>query len=128
MTVTILRETGARPLEVRTVDNRYFDRRAKCWVFPRSQSKGKRHPRVVMLNDKALEITKRYADQYKTGPIFRNGKGGPWSKSALTQRCERLAGESRQGDCIDVYPLRSKTSAFHDFKNSEHRLVFEPDG
>ena len=93
--LVILRETGARPQEVRTVDNRYFDRRTKCWLFPPSQSKGKRHPRVVLLNAKALEITKRYADKYKTGPIFRNGKGEPWSKTSLTQRCERLSEKTK---------------------------------
>lgn len=98
----VLRETGARPQEVRLVEARYI--KGRCWIFPQSKSKGKRRPRVVLLNDKAFEITQRYAGQYKTGPIFRNAKGMPWSKSALTQRCERLS--EKTGIKIRPYSIR----------------------
>ncbi len=89
--VTILRETGCRVKEARTVETRHFDTENRCWTFPIKSSKGKKENRVVLLNDKAFTITKRWASQYPTGPMFRNRNGTPWDKDLLGHRCRRLS-------------------------------------
>jgi integrase len=78
-------ETGCRPQEIRAVETRHYS--AKCWTFPKEESKGKREKRVVLLSDKAFEICQRLAGQ---GPIFRN-RGKPWTATALGSRCSRLS-------------------------------------
>jgi integrase len=60
-------ETGARPQELTTVEARHFDPRRGRWVFPAEESKGKEHPRVVYLNERALEITRRRMLRYPKG-------------------------------------------------------------
>ncbi|MBX3436800.1 MAG: tyrosine-type recombinase/integrase, partial [Planctomycetaceae bacterium] len=71
----ILRATGCRPFEARTVEARHVDRDAKAWVFEASESKGKRHRRAVPLNDEAWEITQRLMLKHPEGALFRNTKG-----------------------------------------------------
>ena len=50
-------------------------------VFPPSESKGKKHHRVLFLNDAALAIVKRRCEQYPTGMLFRNSCGNAWTKA-----------------------------------------------
>jgi integrase len=88
--VTIMHETGCRPMEARTVEARHFDREGRCWVFPKEEAKGGREPRVVLLNDRAFAIVQRLALKYPHGPLFRNKHGEPWSRNALNSRCQRL--------------------------------------
>jgi integrase len=83
--LTILYETGCRPHEARIVESRHVDLLNRRWVFPVSESKGKRLPRVVYLNDVAFEIVKRRCQQHPAGPIFRNSRGIPWTRNAI--RC-----------------------------------------
>jgi integrase len=70
-------ETGARPQELTRVEKRHVDLVLGRWVFPAQESKGKRLPRVVYLNERALEITRRRCLMHPTGPIFRNDDGTP---------------------------------------------------
>jgi integrase len=88
--VTVMRETGCRPQEARRVEARHFDREGRCWTFPKEEAKGGREARVVLLNDRAFEITQRLALKYPEGPLFRNQRGNPWKKVALLNRCHRL--------------------------------------
>lgn len=102
--ITIMRETGCRPLEARTVEARHFDREGRCWFFPKEESKGGREPRVVLLNDRAFEITQRLALKTPEGPLFRNMHGQPWKKYALNCRCRRL--KKKLGFHICPYAIR----------------------
>jgi integrase len=88
--VVTMRETGCRPQEVRAVEARHFDPKSRCWVFPKEEAKGGREARVVLLNDRAFEITQRLALKYPQGPIFRNRDGKPWTRNALHCRAYRL--------------------------------------
>ena len=56
-------ETGARPQEIRKVTAAHIDLPNARWIFPVSQAKGKRKPRVVYLSERALEITKRLMEK-----------------------------------------------------------------
>jgi integrase len=51
-------ETGCRPQESLRVEARHVDAANQRWVFPKSEAKMKRTPRVVYLTDRALEISR----------------------------------------------------------------------
>jgi len=76
-------ETGARPQEIVAVEARHFDAANARWVFPAEESKGKRFPRVVYLNEAALGITRRLAGLHPEGPLFRNSDGEPWNRHSI---------------------------------------------
>jgi len=88
--LTILWETGCRPQEARTVEARHFDAKRGVWLFERGESKGKRKRRLVVLSDRAKEITARQAKLYPKGAILRNKKGKAWNKNSLNCRFRRL--------------------------------------
>jgi site-specific recombinase XerD len=102
--VEILRHTGARPQEVRIMEARWLDRENRCWQFPRERSKGKRKARVVLLNDRAFEISCRNAATHPQGAMFRNSRGEPWKKKALVDRCRRL--RARLDFYVTPYAIR----------------------
>ena len=88
--LTFLWETGCRPQEARLLEARHCDLKNGVAVFPPSESKGKRHPRVLFLNDAALAIVKRRCEQYPTGMLFRNVCGNAWTKDAIKCRLNRI--------------------------------------
>jgi integrase len=49
--LTVLRETGCRPAEARSVEARHLDREGRRWLFEREESKGKRVRRIVKLTE-----------------------------------------------------------------------------
>lgn len=87
----IMRETGCRPQEARKAEALHWNRDDAAWVFPVDESKGKRESRVVPLNNRATEITRRLALKYPTGPLFRNEDGEPWSRHSINCRFKRLS-------------------------------------
>lgn len=92
--LTVCYETGCRPIEARLVTTAEFDREQRRWYFenPPKKVRGKKRPRIVLLNDGAMAICKRLAAANPTGALFRNErKGVAWTKSALDQACRRLS-------------------------------------
>ena len=87
--LAILRETGCRPLEARTVEAQHV--RDGSWMFSKMDSKGQRYNRVVLLNEFAEETTRRLMVEHPEGPIFRNRSGRPWTKDSLGCRFKRLS-------------------------------------
>jgi integrase len=85
----ILRETGCRPYEARTVCACHV--RKDAWLFAKVDSKGEKYNRLVPLNEIARRITTRLAKQHPTGPLFRNQNGDPWTKDAIVGRFKRLS-------------------------------------
>jgi integrase len=102
--LTVSWETGCRPQESLRVEARHVDLAGGRWMFPASESKNKRTPRVVYLTPKALEITRRLAEEHPSGPLFRNASGGPWTPSATSCRFKRA--KKRVGVKISLYALR----------------------
>jgi integrase len=102
--VNTMRDTGCRPQEIRTVEARHFDKEARCWVFPKEESKGGRESRVVLLNDRAFATCQRLALKYPDGPLFRNKDGNPWKKNAFNCRCKRLT--DKLGFPVCPYAIR----------------------
>ena len=87
--------TGCRPQELLKVSAVHFECDNARWVFPQDQAKGKRAPRIIYLVEEALEITIRRAGAVKEGPIFRNGRGRPWTPDAMNCLFDRV--QSRMG-------------------------------
>jgi integrase len=83
--------TGCRPQEVRHIEARHVFLDKECITFPAAESKGKRYPRTIYLHGYALEITQKLVALYPEGKLFRNNRGGAWTKWALCNRFHRLS-------------------------------------
>jgi len=83
----VLKETGARPLEIRLVEAKHLQAnngRPRLYsAKPFKKTRGKEKPRKIYLTERALAICQEHADKYPTGPLFRNEDGKPWSKNAI---------------------------------------------
>jgi integrase len=102
--LTVTWETGCRPQESLRVEARHVDLAGSRWVFPASESKGKKIPRVVYLTPKALEISKRLILKHPSGPIFRNMDGKPWNPYATNCRFQTV--RRKTGVKYSLYALR----------------------
>jgi integrase len=67
--LTVTWETGCRPQESLRVEGRHVDVAGSRRVFPASESKGKKIPRVVYLTPKALEISQRLMEKHPTTQV-----------------------------------------------------------
>ncbi|WP_339744504.1 tyrosine-type recombinase/integrase [uncultured Rubinisphaera sp.] len=84
-----LYSTGCRPQEARAIEARHvYD---DLIIFPTEESKGKREPRVIFLVPNAKKIIDRLTDDVTEGPIFRNGRGRPWTKDAISCSLQRIS-------------------------------------
>lgn len=96
--LTFLRETGCRPQEARILEARHFDRQRGIFLIPAQEAKGKRHNRIIPLNDAAMAIATRLVLKRPTGPLFRNHQGEPLTKDMIHGR---------------LYPLKKKLGIPH---------------
>jgi integrase len=93
----LMRQTGCRPIEARRAEARHFDRKNRCLVFERHESKGHGgdktvERRVVPLSDTAYEICQRQLKKHPTGPLLLNTHGTPWKAYAMKEWFRRLDG------------------------------------
>jgi len=102
--LTVTWETGCRPQESLRVEARHVDIAGNRWVFPASESKGKKIPRVVYLTPKALEITTRLMGEHPTGALFRNRDGLAWTPYATNCRFRRA--KKKVGVKVSLYAIR----------------------
>jgi integrase/recombinase XerC len=102
--LVFIRETGCRPQEAVAVEARHCELDQRRIVFQPSEAKGKKHPRVIYLNDKALGIVRPLVAKYPEGKILRNAKGKPWNRSMVRQRFLRL--RKKVGGSFCAYHLR----------------------
>ena len=83
-------QTGCRPQESLRVIGEYVDVKNARWVFPQAKSKGKKSPRIIYLNDSAMEISNRLLGEFPTGALFRNAAGRAWNKDAVNCVFDRI--------------------------------------
>lgn len=102
--LTMTWETGCRPQELLRVEARHVDVINSRWVFPASEAKGGRLPRIVYLTPLALEVTKTLVERYPVGPLFRNTDGVPWTPDACNCRFATLRKKLGKRYCL--YALR----------------------
>jgi integrase len=75
-----LHQSGCRPGEIATVTAERFDPAAGVWYV-----RGKTGERAVGLTPQLLELSRKLAARYPTGPLFRNTRGGAWTPKAIDQ-------------------------------------------
>ena len=86
-----LRETGARPGEVRTVTAKHVDLKRGVWVFEEHKTADKtQKPRAVCLTPAMLRLTADLMECHPTGPLFLNSRGKPWTVNAVRCRMRNL--------------------------------------
>lgn len=82
-------ETGARASECLALEKRHVDFENERVVFPQSEEKMERAPRVVYLTAATLEIVRRRCVT-ATGKVFRNSNGRPWTTDAVKYAFEQI--------------------------------------
>ena len=93
--VRVMRATGCRPIEVRTVTAKEVNLELGAWVFPvghLANKTGKRtgRPRVTYLPRSVQRLIQALLKRYPTGPLFRNTKDKPWTGNAIRLRWKRF--------------------------------------
>lgn len=88
-------QTGCRPQESLRVVADWLDSENARWIFPQKESKGKKSPRIIYLNDVALAISKRLATEHPSGELFRNSRNRPWTTEAVNCCFDRI--QTRMG-------------------------------
>src|SRR5262249_15607307 len=67
-----LEQTGCRPGEVSMVTAEHFEPRTGVWVLNEHKTEGRTgEPRVVILTPAMVALTRRLAEEYPEGPLFR---------------------------------------------------------
>lgn len=102
----VLKESGARPQELRLAEAKHFDREGRRLYFPKPIKKvrGEQRERIIRLEGRAFEVVQRLALKYPSGPLFRNERRNAWTKNALNWRCKRL--RDKLGFKLCPYSLR----------------------
>ncbi len=83
-------ETGCRPQEITRVEAKDVEIENGRWYWPAGKAPKGKKERSVYLTDTALEITKRLMDKHRTGPLFVNQDGQPWTSFAINCNFLRL--------------------------------------
>ncbi len=86
-----MRLTGARPGTVAAVARENVTPAADAWVMRRHKTAKKiKKPITVYLSPCMQTLTRILLSRPRSGPLFVNSRGKPWTTSALGQRMQRL--------------------------------------
>lgn len=111
-------ETGCRPAEVRAIEAQHVDLANEMVVMEVSLNKSKKGQRVIFLTERAREVLEAQLVKSgdKSGPIFRNRRGNPWTKDSIKCRLQRI--KKKLGmDRLCAYGIRH-SYATESLKNS----------
>ncbi len=95
---------GCRPQEIRHIQIRHLHLDKGYILFPKEESKGKRDPRKIILNDDAIDIIKRNVGERIEGHVFLNSRKQPWTKFAVCARMQELS--KKTGQRMFLYACR----------------------
>jgi integrase len=120
----LLRNTGCRPIEARTAEARHLDRKGRCLVFERHESKGHggertTERRVVPLTDEVFDLCVRLALKNPAGPLLRTKAGTPFNRRSIIKWFRRLEGKEKKRKT--KAPSRSKYTVL-DFSVTAYML------
>jgi integrase len=102
-----LRETGARPGEIIRVTAADLDLANGLIVLRVHKTRGKTgRPRLIGLTPRMVAMCRELAGEYKTGSLFRNLEGRPWTRNAIALRFGRLRKNLNLGPEATAYSLR----------------------
>ena len=108
--ITVLRLTGCRITEFKQIQAKWFDRKARFWVFPDAddddahECSKKLLGRRVPLDDVSFAISEQAANLHPDGRMFQPKKSFEWKNSNVNRRCKRFS--DRLGFRIYPYMLR----------------------
>jgi integrase len=102
--LTFAWETGSRPQEARHIEPRHVNLDARRIEIPPAEAKGRKRWRIIRLTDRALAIIKRLLSTSTDGKLFRNLRGRPWNRQAISCRFQRL--KKKLGKRFAAYDLR----------------------
>ncbi len=89
--VFAMQETGCRPSEVARISAADVDLEAGTWTFIKHKTFRKTgKPRVVYLTPAMIELTRNLMEKHRTGPLFRNRLGNPFTRNAIRCRFRNL--------------------------------------
>lgn len=95
--------TGARCSESLALEARHLDLEHHRVVFPLSEEKMERAPRIIYLNKEAEKIVGRLAKVYPYGKLFKNTRGRDWHPDATNLRFRVLARKVGVKVCLTDY-------------------------
>jgi site-specific recombinase XerD len=89
--IAALRLSGGRPGTVTTVTALNVSANFDAWVMQKHKTRGKTgKPLIVWLSPCLQTLTRIMAAARKTGPLFLNSRGRPWTKNAINCRMRRV--------------------------------------
>jgi integrase len=104
-----MQETGARPGEIASVTAAHVDLKNGIWILHQhktakmtQQSK----PRIIILTPTMIELTTKLLEQYREGPLFRNGSGKAWNRNSICCRFRRVREKLHLGEDVVAYLYR----------------------
>lgn len=80
-------DSGSRPQETKQLEARHLQLDKQRAVIPGDEAKRGKTRVIYFPTDRGLEIVRRLAKQHPVGPLFRNGKGNPWTGFAVKWPC-----------------------------------------
>ncbi len=105
---TVLLDCGCRPGELRTLEADRID-----WDRSSAIVQGKTGWRPISLTARSLDVLRRWAEKYPTGPVLRNSRGTPWTAAAVQHQFRRCS--IRAGHRVIPYQAR------HDYWSRAHK-------
>lgn len=93
--LVVLRHTGCRPIEARTLIWEWVDLDRRFWILPDHKTITRQRqplPRVIPLTEEVLEVCRRLAERpHKPADhVFLNAHGKPYNKDTLSRKMQRL--------------------------------------
>ncbi len=86
--LTMMHETGCRPSEVARMEAAHVQ--GEVVMMPSKTSRVTGKIRAIYLTEGAREIIARLSAAHPKGPIFRNMRGRPWTRTTLAQAMHRV--------------------------------------
>jgi integrase len=105
--IVALRETGCRPGEVCRLEGTGVDLDSRTWeVGNKTEHATGEETRTVYLTDLMVDLSRRLMERWPEGPIFRNERGRPWTRSGYGHEVRKLAAALKMGPEAVAYSLR----------------------
>lgn len=102
-------ESGARPGELATLTADRVDPDRGVWhVVNKTRTSTGREFRSIYLTPTLVELSRRLLGKHPEGPVFRNARGRPWTRNAMTCAFRRLRGELGLGPEATAYAIRHR--------------------
>jgi integrase len=107
--LTFVYHTGCRPGEAAMIERRHVNlvnREVRFKIGEDKTSGRTGKPRVIHLNDAALQILTALMSVVAPGPLFRNSRGNPWTEFAISLGIRKIRERTGLDERSVAYALR----------------------